>query len=290
MKEWFATRRLLFSEEARRDGISMPKGAIIFGMGGTGKDWAVENLAQDMGWTTLFADFGAAKGPLMGQSHRQFREILETAEAQAPCHLVVSEIEKMLAGAMSAGGGAALDGGVSSEIFATFLNWMQRKKAPIFVWGLTNEIASVSQPMLRAGRWDKIWFMDLPYAWEREEIFRIHLRKAGWDPDKLNIDIPLLSEKTDGYTGAEIETIVQEGLINKFVHDGAGQKHPVKTEHLLDVIPTIPSTMKMRPKEVDSLRKYAKDGNISFANSPQPNSPTGKVRGGKVGDLLKQTL
>jgi len=288
LKEWFAVRRELFYEEARSEGILCPKGAILVGMGGTGKDWAVENLAQDMGWTTLFGDFGAAKGSLQGQSHRQFRDILETAEMQAPCHLIISEIEKMLAGAMS-GSSHLSDGGTNAECYATFLNWMQRKTKPIFVWGLTNSITSVAQPLLRAGRWDKIWFMDLPETWEREEIFRIHLEKAGWPAEKYEIDLICLAERSAGYTGAEIERVVQEGIILKFIRDGRGKSFPIKTEHFLEALSTIPSTQKMRGQEVEALRQYALDGNIQRANSPDPSKSVARS-GKKIGKKIIATL
>lgn len=290
LKRWFSGRQKLFLEEARGDGIDMPKGAILFGTGGTGKDYAVENLAQSIGWTTLYADLGASKGPLQGQSHKGYREIISAAEAQAPCFLVLSEWEKTMAGAFAGGVAASLDP-TSSEIFASFLNWMQNRKAPIFVWALTNDITIVPQPALRAGRWDKIWFMDLPHEWEREAIFHIHLQKRGWSAEEYNIDVPALAAATEGYTGAEIAAVVNEGITLKYLAEGTRAVAKVTTDHFVEAINLVSASIKLKKAEIDALRDYAKKGNIATANSitrEDPSAPQPTPR--KLGTSLVSQL
>lgn len=282
IKNWFMNQKKLFSPEAAIDGIAKPKGAVIFGMGGTGKDWFVEQMAQEVGWPLIHADLGAAMGHLQGQSHSNFRRILEYAESQAPCFLAISEWEKMMAGAMS-DTGASCDGGVRQEILATWLNWMQNRTADVFIWGITNNIAGLSQASLRAGRWDCVWFMDLPSEKEREEIFSIHLKKRGWSD--LDFNLEELSRLTDGYSGAEIDSIVNKAISDKFINEGPKTQGFMLTQnHLKDTISLVPSTSKTRGKEVSALREFAHSGGY-----PSANIVTSQALGSKgKTDLIKQ--
>lgn len=286
IKDWWNIRRHLFSEEAKAEGIDTPKGGVIFGPGGTGKDNVIEGIAEEVGWTVLYADVGAMKAPLQGQTHKNFRRVLEIAESQAPCFLVFSEFEKMFAGGMS--GSASFDGGTSSEMYATFLNWMQRRKEPVFVWGLTNEIESIPMPALRAGRFDQIFFMDLPEVWEREEIFSVHLKRSGWDPVELGIDLPILAERTDGYTGAEIRKIVSEAIALKLINEGP-KPIPLSMEHLMGAIDFVPAISQTYTSTISQLRKFAADGNFLRANSPEPRLAKGK-KSVKVGASLRKEI
>lgn len=263
--DWFMGVKEQFSPEARNDGIDLPKGAVIFGMGGTGKDLFVEQMAQEIGWPCVHADLGASKGSFQGDSHRNFRQILQFAEANSPCFLVLSEFEKMMAGAMTPGA-AACDGGTNQEILATWLNWTQKRTAPVYVWGITNDITGLSQASLRAGRWDRVWFMDLPPDQDRMEIFAVHLERAMWNPAEF--DLVELAALTPGYTGAEIRAIINEAIVQKFLREGPKSKGYMLTQdHIKSAINIIPSTMKLRQQEVLAIREFAKTGGYSVANS-----------------------
>lgn len=286
LKSWWNIRRRLFAEDARGDGIDIPRGAVIFGPGGTGKDWLVERLAEETGWTLIHLDLGALKSKWQGETHKNLREVFATAEAQAPCHLAISEFEKMFAGAISGGGNTAVDG-TASEIYATFLNWMATRTKPIFVWGLANEIEHVPLPALRSGRFDRLFFMDLPQPWEREEIFSVHLHRTGWDPKENNINLALLAEKTENYTGAEIRAVVNEGIILKFVHEGPRKNVSLTTEHLLAAISEVPPSLNLKPAEVERMRKYATDGSLIRANSPEKTAAGAGGAPKKLGDKLR---
>lgn len=250
--------------DAQDEHFDMPKGAVIFGPGGVGKDNTVEHLGHEIGWPIIYADLGAAKASYQGESHRNFRQILEYAEHMAPCFLVLSEFEKMFSGAMTPGA-SACDGGTGQEILATWLNWTQSRTSPVFVWGLTNDLSGLSQPSLRAGRWDMVWFMDLPPVADRAEIFAVHLNRTHWGAENFRLDE--LAEKTHGYTGAEIRKVVDEAISIKYRRDGSKRNgHFLKQEHLLEAINLVPSTLKTRKLDVESLRKFAKEGGYPVAN------------------------
>lgn len=263
----------------------------MFGPAGTGKDWAVENLASTIGWTTLYADLGASKGPLQGQSHKGYREIISAAEAQSPCFLVLSEWEKTMAAAF-AGPGVGGINSTDSEIFASFLNWMQRRTAPVFVWALTNDISQIPDSALRAGRWDQIWFMDLPREWERKEIFAIHLRSTGWDAETYKIDIDVLASMTESYTGSEIADIVNKAIILKYTRQGPRSQNVVlTTDHLLRTIKATPSGFSRKGDEIKSLREYALKGNFSTANGEMKTSQDSqRILPVKIGNSLVEGL
>ena len=291
LTQWFVAQHKLFNPEARLEGCDLPKGAVIFGPPGTGKDNVVERLAEMVGWTTLYADLQASKGELQGQSHRNFREIIQAAEAQSPCFLVLSEWEKQMAGFFA--GSASCDGGVDMGIGGTFLNWMQRRKKPVFVWAITNGITEVPAAALRAGRFDEVWFMDLPREWEREEIFSVHLKIAGWDPVDFHLDLKMAARLTDGFSGGEIKKVVNKAIAMKYINDGRRQDGRFLTsEHLADAISQVEPAYRVRRAEVEAMREYAKTGGFPTANSKKPGQivTSEPVRRIKIGDTIGTIL
>jgi len=267
IKAWFRIQRDLFSDDARRDNIDVPRGALVFGPGGTGKDHLVRCMADEIGWTNIEADLGAAKGPLQGQSHSGFRNILATAEEHSPCFLTISEFEKMFAGGMSKGS-AASDAGTSTEIYATFLNWMQNRTAPVFVWALTNSIDEIPQPALRAQRFDRVWFMDMPNAFECREILAVHLLRTGNLTRDLDLNTLALQASSAGYTGAELRSVVNEALILRRIESkDRGHKLPLTMDHLNTSMKLVNPTGGYRKKEVQQLQQYARDNCYPKANS-----------------------
>jgi ATP-dependent 26S proteasome regulatory subunit len=264
LKEWLLTIPKLMSEEAKEDDVEMPKGAFIYGMGGLGKDAILKEAAQEMNLPLLHADMAANKGHLQGMSHANFRAMLAFAEANAPCLLALSEFEKMLAGAMSTGA-AVCDGGTGSEIYATWLNWMENRTKPVFVVALANSLENVSQPSLRAGRFDRVWFWDMPNIAGRAEILQIHLRKRGYSWDDM--DLNYLAAKLDGYTGAEIRAVVKEAIRLKFLRDGTRKSGITLTQgHIEEVIGLVHSTGRTRPAEIIAMRKFATDNGHNLVN------------------------
>jgi SpoVK/Ycf46/Vps4 family AAA+-type ATPase len=276
LRDWFFNGVFRkFSPEAKDEHFDMPKGAVLFGPGGVGKDNIVEAIAQEVGWPIVYADLGAAMAPFQGESHRNFRQILTYAEDLAPCFLALSEFEKMFAGAMTPGS-AACDGGTSQAILATWLNWMQSRKAPVFVWGLTNDLSGLSQPSLRAGRWDAVWFMDLPPRSDRKEIFEVHLKRTHWGIEGFDLDD--LADRTAGHTGAEIRKIIDEAISIKFSEEGPKSLgHLLRQEHLVRAIDLVPSTLKLRGRDIEAMRKLAKEGGYPLANPEEKTVNSGKL-------------
>lgn len=262
LKKWFSSVHPAYMGEYEGDYIDMPKGAVILGMGGVGKDYTVEQLARNIGWPMIQFDIGSVHSMHHGESHRNFRNVISFAEANAPCFLVISEWEKM----MGENNDGSSDNSVRSEIKATWLNWTQRRTAPVFIWGLTNSLSGMSQAMLRAGRWDKIFVMDLPDFNDRKEIFEAIMRDKRLDIE--DFDLNELSRNTDGYTGAEIRSVINSAIIAKIQELGKRvDGHKVQQKHILEAIPTVAPTGKTHKAEVEKVRQFAIEGGYSFANN-----------------------
>lgn len=186
-------------------------------------------------------------GSLVGQSEANLRQALKVAESASPCILWLDEIEKGLSGIKSSG---FSDGGTTARVFGSLLTWLQEKTAPVYVVATSNDISALPPELLRAGRFDDIFWIDLPNAEERSEIWQIHIAKAGRDPGSFDID--KLVKASDGYTGAEIETAIGDAL-----HLGFDEGREVVTEDLVTAIRTrVPLTMTMR-EQIDQLRDWA---------------------------------
>jgi len=283
---WFDAKNNQYDEEARLDGIKPPRGAVIFGPAGVGKDYTVERLAEAYGWNMLTINLGELDSKWKGETHESFMEAWHAAERCTPCFLVFSEFEKMFAGVFG-GGDMTCGGGTDSKVFATFLQLMQRKKNKIFVWALTNAINMIPAPALRAGRFDNIFYMDLPNVREREEVIKVHLRLSGWDSSKLDLNFIKLSEQTDGFSCSELEHMVNEAICYKYITEGPRGVASLKTEHFLEVIPKINTVSKA---DAEILRQYARDQKIPTANSNpnQKQSKGGKPK--KIGAELQSQL
>lgn len=275
LKQYLMSRKELMGEAARSDSIDLPKGVFIFGPGGVGKDLIVEAAGHEMGLPMLFADMAANKAGIQGASHANFRAMLKFAEQCAPCMLIMSEFEKMMAGAMSQNS-AACDGGTGNEIHATWLNWMQSRTKPVYVVAIANNIDNVTQPTLRAGRWDAVWFVDMPEMKDRMEILQVCINtNRGYPLDK--IDIERIASLTDGFTGAELNLLVNEALVTKFRTEGMRSDGIfLTTEHIERTIPKIHSTGKTNPTEIAKMRAFAQEGGYNVANKTTEDFNTGR--------------
>jgi ATP-dependent 26S proteasome regulatory subunit len=203
LKEWLRLREQAFTPEAHRYGLPAPKGLALIGIPGTGKSLTAKMIGGLWRVPLLRLDVGALFGSLVGETEERVRRALRLAEAVAPCVLWIDEVEKALA----SGG---LDGGTSMRVFGAILTWMQEKRAACFVVATANDIQKLPPELIRKGRFDEIFFLDLPTLDERKEIFTVHLRKRQRQPG--NFDIARLAQLAEGYVGAEIEQAVVDAM------------------------------------------------------------------------------
>jgi SpoVK/Ycf46/Vps4 family AAA+-type ATPase len=252
LKAWLEKRRGAFSQEAERFGLDPPKGILILGVQGCGKSLCAKAVAREWGLQLLKFDASSLFEKYIGESERNLRKSLQVAEVVAPSVLWIDEIEKMFP---AAGMRSEADGGLTMRIFGTFLNWMQEKKAPVFVAATSNDISALPPELLRKGRFDEIFFVDLPNGEERKTIFTIHLSRHKQDPAQL--DLAKLAAAADGFSGAEIEQAVTSSLYSAFAC-----KAPLTTEMLLkEIQSTYPLSVTMREK-VETLREWARDRTV----------------------------
>lgn len=214
LKEWLAKRGESFSERARKFGLPEPRGILLMGVQGCGKSLTCKAISALWKMPLLRLDMGSIFGQYIGQSEENMRRAIKTAESVAPCILWLDEIEKGLSGTQSSG---AVDAGTTSRIFSTFLTWLQEKKKPVFVAATANNILQLPPELLRKGRLDEIFFLDLPTEKERLDIFTIHLRRRG--RDAAAFDVGLIARLAEGFSGAEIEQVIVEALHTAFAAD-----------------------------------------------------------------------
>jgi SpoVK/Ycf46/Vps4 family AAA+-type ATPase len=245
VKDWLGKRVKAFGKEAREFGLKTPKGLLAIGISGSGKSLIAKTVAGILGVPMLRLDGGKIYGMWVGESEKNMRAALNTADAMSPCVLMIDEFEKAFSGMHSEGGG-----GTTQRVIGTFLQWMQDKTSQVFIVATANDVAQLPPEILRRGRFDQIFFVDLPDKEEREQIWSIHINKAGRKPK--DYDLVALAENTDGYTGAEIETIVNDGLVNAW-----HESKELTTESLAAAIhETVPLSSTMRER-VTAMRKWA---------------------------------
>jgi SpoVK/Ycf46/Vps4 family AAA+-type ATPase len=209
LKDWLKKRKIGLRPVYRRHGLEPPKGVMLLGVQGCGKSLVAKTIAHDWNLPLLRFDLGKVFGGIVGQSEANMRLALKLAQALAPCTLWIDEIEKGLAGINSSD---RTDGGTTARVIGTLLTWMQEKKEPVFVVATANNILQLPPELLRKGRFDEIFFVDLPTKDVRETIFRIHLSRKN---KKLSsTDLKKLAGLTSGFSGAEIEQCVNDGLYN----------------------------------------------------------------------------
>lgn len=244
LKLWLWEREKAFSPEAREFGLPFPKGILVFGVPGTGKSLIGKTIARQ--WNMQLLLMGNILDKYVGESEKKMKEALQIAERMAPCVLMIDEIEKFFSGV-----GGSSDSGVSTRIFGQFLSWMQDTTAPVFVVATANNIAGMPPELMRKGRFDELWFMNLPGQQEREDIFRIHIERKNRKVE--DFDISLLSKETAGYTGSEIEQVVISGLFRAF---SKGQDIDTKT--LLEAAEeTSPLSATMK-EDISAMRDWGK--------------------------------
>ena len=256
LKNWLNKRNNSWSESAKKYCLPAPKGVLITGVPGCGKSLTAKAMSAAWQLPLLKLDFGKIFSGIVGSSEENMRKAIKTAEAVAPSILWVDEIEKSLSGVNSSGGGG--DSGTSSRIFGTFLTWMQEKTAPVFVIATANNISGLPAELLRKGRFDEIFFVDLPTARERKEIFKLHLAKRLKDQEvasKLEINDELfekLASMTEGFVGAEIEQVVITALYEAFFN-----KRPLEFSDLENTIKNVVPLSVTQKEQILALRQWA---------------------------------
>ena len=247
LKAWVGTRAEAFSEKARQQGIPAPKGVLLLGVQGCGKSLTSRAIAQMLAFPLVRLDVSTLLSGGLGESEKNLRDVLNLMEMIAPAVLWMDEVEKGFAGVAE---GAGSDS-TMVRLMGRFLTWMQEKKAPVFVVATANSVKGLPPEMLRRGRFDELFFVDLPNYHERKTILEIHLKKQKLDP--AIFDLGHLSDKCEGYSGAEIEQSVQTAVVENYTRGGS-----VSMNDLEDAIDdTVPLSVTMEEK-IFELREWAR--------------------------------
>lgn len=256
LKEWLLARTRFFSKEAQKFGLSAPKGVLLTGISGCGKSSCVKAISQFWRLPLMRLDMTKVYGGVIGNPEETMRRALQTVEAVAPVILWIEEIEKGVAGFQQG------DGGVTARIFSSFLTWMQEKKALVFVAATANQIDQLPPELLRKGRFDEIFFADLPDEKEREDIFRVHIAKRNHDPAKFKLLD--LSKATPGFSGAEIEQVVASGMYTAF-----NQKRKFNDLDLYrEISKTVPLSTTMA-EQIKIIKRWADNRAVRASKSTQ---------------------
>ena len=248
LKDWLAKRERAFSSEAREFGIEPPRGLLLLGVPGCGKSLCAKVVAQSAHMPLLRLDPGTLYTKFIGESENQLRRALRQAESMAPCVLWIDEIEKAFASASS----SSSDGGLSKRMFGTLLSWMQDHRHPIFLVATANDISALPPELMRKGRFDEVFFVDLPTAEARAQILEIHLTQR--DRDAGNFDLPKLAAASEGFSGSELEQAVIASLFEAFE---AGQ--PLADEHVLAALSETRPLSELACEQIASLRAWASE-------------------------------
>ncbi len=247
LKRWLKTRRGGMTQEARAFGLDHPRGILLLGVQGCGKSLCAKAVAADWNMPLLRMDPGVLYQKFIGESENRLREALAQAEAMAPVILWVDEIEKAFASA----GSESADGGLSQRMFGTLLTWMQDHRSSIFLVATANNVQSLPPELLRKGRFDEVFFVDLPADDIRKQIFAVHLKKRGRDPAKFGLDE--LAVAAEGFSGAEIEQAVVAALYAAFA-----EKVELATRHLMAEVRTTRPLSVLMEEKVSHLRVWAR--------------------------------
>src|SRR5256885_10326528 len=251
LKTWLKKRQSAFSEEARKFGLPRPKGILMIGIPGGGKSLTAKAVGASWRLPLLRLDVGKVFAGIVGSSEENMRRAIQMAEAVAPSILWVDELEKGFSGT---GSSNQSDAGTAARVFGSFITWLQEKTSPVFVIATANNVDELPPEMMRKGRFDEIFFVDLPTLPERREIGAIHVKRRGRDPAQFDLD--LIAEKGEGMTGAEIEQAIVSALFDEY--DRAGKSGVLTTEGVLHSLQeTVPLSRTMKEK-IAALRNWCK--------------------------------
>lgn len=249
LKHWLAQRRGSWEDAARDFGLEAPHGVIILGVQGCGKSLCARAVASEWNLPLVKFDTAAIYDKYIGETEKRIRKVFEVAEGLAPCVLWIDELEKVFAG--SGPDSASVDAGVSSRLLASFLSWMQDRKTPVFVAATCNNVNALPPELIRKGRFDELFFVDLPHQAEREQIFSIQLKKRKRNPAEF--DLQTVATAAKGFSGAEIDAAVQTSMYAAY-----SSKKDVSTQALLDALSATVPLSTTRAEEIEALRQWAR--------------------------------
>jgi len=252
LKVWLNQRHRAFSEEAREYGLPIPKGVLLVGAQGTGKSLTAKSISKSWSMPLLRLDVGRLFSSLVGSSEARTRETISRAEAMSPCILWIDEIDKGF------GGDARSDGGTSQRVLASLLTWMAEKESAVFVIATANAIDKLPAELLRKGRFDEIFFLDLPNSEERLSIMDLHIKKR-----RPNYSFPLstIIDRTDGFSGAELEQSVIEGM-----HISFSENRELMEKDLIKAVSELVPLSRTAKEQIDLLKEWSSSGRARSAS------------------------
>ncbi len=248
LKHWLAQRRGAWEDGARAFGLEPPHGVIILGVQGCGKSLCARAVAGEWKLPLVKFDTSAVYDKYIGETEKRIRKVFQVAEGLAPCILWIDELEKVFAG--SGPDSASADAGVSSRLLASFLSWMQDRKSPVFVAATCNNVTALPPELIRKGRFDEIFFVDLPNQAERRQIFAIQIAKRKRNPADFDLEAAATAAK--GYSGAEIDAAVQGAMYAAY-----SEKKSLTTQLLLNALGQTVPLSTTRAEEINELRQWA---------------------------------
>jgi ATPase family associated with various cellular activities (AAA) len=258
LKDWLNKRAVAFTAEANAFGLPPPKGVLLLGVQGCGKSLCAKAVSRLWQLPLLRFDMGRMFGSLVGSSEENVRRAIAVTESIAPVVLWVDEIDKAFAGSQSSG---MTDGGTTARVFGTFLTWLSEKTAPVFVVATANDVSQLPPELLRKGRLDEIFYVDLPSREERSDIFRIHLAKRGREPEAF--DLAALVAASHDFSGAEIEAAIISALYDAFY-----AKESLASRHVLTTLAQTVPLAKTMAEKVAAQREWAKGRARNASDSP----------------------
>jgi SpoVK/Ycf46/Vps4 family AAA+-type ATPase len=271
LKDWLTKRRKAFTESARAYGLPQPKGLLLIGVQGCGKSLTAKAVAHLWQLPLLRLDVGRIFSGIVGSSEERMRRAISTAESIAPVVLWLDEVEKGFSGTQSS---SFSDAGTTSRVFGSFVTWLQEKESPVFVIATANNIQLLPPELLRKGRFDEIFFIDLPSCEERRQIVTIHVAKRLKTGRTLEeFDTEGIADETPAFSGAEIEQAVVSAMYDAFDDDG----RPFTTEDVLKAVrETFPLAVTMR-EQIDDLREWAEDRARPASTEALENGPVAQA-------------
>ncbi|MBO8223251.1 AAA family ATPase [Prochlorococcus marinus str. XMU1401] len=252
LKVWLNQRYRAFSKEARDYGLPIPKGVLLVGAQGTGKSLTAKSISKSWSMPLLRLDVGRLFSSLVGSSEARTRETISRAEAMSPCILWIDEIDKGF------GGDARSDGGTSQRVLASLLTWMAEKESTVFVIATANAIDKLPAELLRKGRFDEIFFLDLPNSEERLSILDLHLRKRR---PSYSFPLSTIIDRTDGFSGAELEQAVIEGM-----HISFSEKREIMEKDLIKAVSELVPLSRTAKEQIDFLKEWSSKGRARSAS------------------------
>jgi len=258
LKNWLAQRRGSWEESAQQFGLEPARGVIILGVQGCGKSLCARAVAGEWKLPLVKFDTAAIYDKFIGETEKRIQKVFRVAEGLAPCVLWIDELEKVFAG--SGPDSASVDAGVSSRILASFLSWMQDRRAPVFVAATCNNVTVLPPELIRKGRFDELFFVDLPSQSERKQIFGIQLSKRKRNP--ADFDLEKVAAAATGFSGAEIDAAVQSALYAAY-----SAKQPLTTQNLLDVLAHTVPLSTTRAEEIQAQREWARERAVAASTA-----------------------